>query len=137
MNGFKRNAEATEKKLAHSHMSNISKILYLELIDTTFSIDGVLGAFAFTLSVPLILLGNGVGAVVVRQFTVGNIDRVKKYQYLKNGAMYSILFLGIIMLLDSFDFHIPSFVSPLITFGVVGYFFLKSKREHQIVQKPV
>ena len=68
--------------------SDWSKILYLEAIDTTFSIDGVLGVFAFTLSIPLILIGNGVGAIVLRQLTVSNIDRIKKYAYLKNGAMY-------------------------------------------------
>jgi len=128
--GFKQNAELSEKKLLSSStgLSDISKILYLEVIDATFSIDGVLGAFAFTLSVPLILIGNSLGALVVRQVTVGNIERIKKFIYLKNGAMYSILFLGMIMLLDSFGAHIPAWLSPLVTFGVVGYFFMKSKR---------
>lgn len=126
--GFKQNAEQSEKQLMQKGLSDISKIFYLEVIDATFSIDGVLGAFAFTLSVPLILLGNGLGAIIVRQLTIGNIDRIKKYLYLKNGAMYSILLLGIIMLLDSFGFHIPSWVSPLTTFGVIGYFYIKSKR---------
>lgn len=130
--GFKQNAEQSEKSLMKSGLSDISKIFYLEVIDATFSIDGVLGAFAFTLSVPLILLGNGLGAIVVRQITISNISRIKKYLYLKNGAMYSILFLGIIMLLDSFGFSIPSWVSPVTTFGVIGYFFGKSRR---LVQK--
>lgn len=125
--GFKQNAEQREKQLMDKDISDISKIFYLEVIDATFSIDGVLGAFAFTLSVPLILLGNGLGAFVVREFTMGNIDKIKKYIYLKNGAMYSILFLGTIMLLDSFSFHIPSWLSPIITFATVGYFFSKSK----------
>ena len=131
IHGFRQNAELEEKKLlsGKSSMTDISKILYLEVIDATFSIDGVIGAFAFTLSVPLILLGNGLGAYVLRQLTVGNIDRIKKYRYIKNGAMYSILFLGIIMVLDSFGFHIPHWISPAITFGVVAYFFLRSKRE--------
>src|SRR3989344_9673525 len=57
--GFKQNAETEEKRLMQKGRSDLSKILYLEVIDATFSIDGVLGAFAFTLSVPLILLGNG------------------------------------------------------------------------------
>jgi hypothetical protein len=127
--GFKQNAEAEEKKLMDKGRSDLSKILYLEVIDATFSIDGVLGAFAFTLSVPLILLGNGLGAIVLRQLTIGNIDRIKKFAYLKNGAMYSILFLGTIMILDSFGFHIPSWVSPVVTFGSVGYFYYKSTRE--------
>jgi hypothetical protein len=96
--------------------------------DATFSIDGVLGAFAFTLAVPLILLGNGLGAIVVRQLTIGNIERIKKYIYLKNGAMDSILLLGTIMLLDGFGFHFPSWVSPLSTFAVVGFCFFKSTR---------
>ncbi|MCL4394211.1 MAG: DUF475 domain-containing protein [Chloroflexi bacterium] len=126
--GFKENAERSEQDLMNRELSDISKIFYLEVIDATFSIDGVLGAFAFTLSVPLILVGNGLGAVVVRQLTVGNIDRIKKYLYLKNGAMYSILLLGVVMLLDSFAFHVPSWVSPAATFGVVAYFFVKSKR---------
>lgn len=124
--GFKQNAEQQEKLLMKKERSDLSKILFLEVIDTTFSIDGVLGAFAFTLSVPLILLGNGLGAIVLRQLTIGNIERIKKYVYLKNGAMYSILFLGSIMILDSFGFHIPQWVSPLLTFSMVGFFFWKS-----------
>lgn len=127
--GFKQNAEEEEKKLMEKGRSDVSKILFLEVIDATFSIDGVLGAFAFTLSVPLILIGNGLGAYVVRKFTMGNIKNIKKYIYLKNGAMYSILFLGTIMLLDSFGFEIPSWFSPIATCGVVGYFFYRSKKE--------
>ncbi len=126
--GFKENAEKAEKQLMKGHMSDVSKILYLEVIDATFSIDSVLGAFAFTLSVPLILLGNGLGAILVRQLTIGNIDRIKNYMYIKNGAMYSILFLGGIMLIDGFGHHIPEWVSPAITFLVIGFFYLKSVR---------
>ncbi len=126
--GFKQNAETDEKKLLDSSRSDLSKVFYLEVIDATFSIDGVLGAFAFTLSVPLILVGNGLGAWVVRQVTIGNIDKIKKYQFLKNGAMYSILCLGLIMLADGFGAHIPSWLSPVTTFVVVGYFWIKSKR---------
>lgn len=126
--GFKENAEKGEKALlsGSSTMSDLSKILYLEIIDATFSIDGVLGAFAFTLSVPLILLGNGLGAYVLRKLTIGNIDRIKKYVYLKNGAMYSILALGIIMVTDAFGVHIPQWVSPVATFSIIGYFLWKS-----------
>ncbi|PIU21349.1 MAG: hypothetical protein COT15_02915 [Candidatus Diapherotrites archaeon CG08_land_8_20_14_0_20_34_12] len=134
--GFKENAEAKEKEmLSGSNLSDMSKLLYLEVIDATFSIDGVIGAFAFTLSVPLIIIGNGLGAFVVREFTIHNIETVKKYKYLKNGAMYSIFFLGMIMLLDSFGIEIPQYVSPIITFAVIGYFFLKSKKALEITQK--
>lgn len=134
--GFKQQAEEAEKRLLADTkngkakgMSDLSKLFYLEAIDTTFSLDGVLGAFAFTLSVPLILVGNSLGALAVRQLTIGNIERIQKYRYLKNGAMYSILCLGVVMLLHSFDFHIPEWISPVVTFLVVGYFFHKSYRE--------
>lgn len=133
--GFKENAERAEKELlsGKSAKSDISKILYLEAIDATFSIDGVLGAFAFTLSIPLILLGNGIGAIVVRQLTIGNIDRIKKYIYLKNGAMYSVLVLGTIMLIESFGIHLPKWVSPVSTFAIIGYFFLRSKQAAKLM----
>jgi len=86
--GFKKNAEAKEKELLDPHLSAWSKILYLEALDASFSLDGVIGAFAFTISVPLILLGNGIGALVVRELTVRGIDLISKFAYLKNGAMY-------------------------------------------------
>jgi len=129
--GFKQNAEQKEKELLSEGFSDTAKIFYLEVIDATFSIDGVLGAFAFTMSVPLILIGNGLGAYVVRKLTIGNIDKIKKYIFLKNGAMYSLLFLGIIMLLDSFGFHIPNWFSPVVTSSIVGYFFWKSKNHNK------
>lgn len=127
--GFKQNAEEQEKKLLGSAQSDLSKLFFLEIIDTTFSIDGVLGSFAFTFSIPLILLGNGLGAFLVRELTLRNIENIKKYVYLKNGAMYSILVLGIVMVLHAFGFHIPEYVSPLSTFIIIGYFFWKSKLE--------
>lgn len=125
--GFKQNAELQEKKLIGGAQSDLSKLFFLEIIDTTFSIDGVLGAFAFTLSVPLILLGNGLGAFLVRGMTMRNMENIKKYIYLKNGAMYSILVLGIIMIMHSFHFNVPEYASPLATFIIIGFFFWKSK----------
>ena len=126
--GFRRYAEAQEERLLRgdTDLSDVAKIIYLEVIDATFSIDGVVGAFAFTLSVPLILLGNGIGAVVVRQLTVYNVDKIKKYVYLKNGAMYSVLVLGIAMLAHGFGIHVPEWFSPMATFVIVGYFLLLS-----------
>ena len=80
---LKQNAEQKEKELMSAGFSDTAKIFYLEVIDATFSIEGVLGAFAFTLSVPLILLGNGLGAFVVRKLTIGNIDKIKNTYILK------------------------------------------------------
>ncbi len=129
--GFKENAEHAEKRMIEGSekMSDLSKLFYLEVIDATFSIDGILGAFAFTFSIPIILIGNGIGALAVRQLTISNIENVKKYRYLKNGAMYSIFALGIVMVLHSFHIDIPSWISPIMTFAIIGFFFYKSYRE--------
>jgi len=130
--GFKENAAQKEREmLGDKKMSNWSKLLYLEVIDASFSIDGVLGAFAFTLSVPIILIGNGIGAIAVRNITIRNIETVKKYKYLKNGAMYSIGVLGIIMIADAFRMHIPEWLSPAATITILAYFFMKSRHELQ------
>jgi len=128
VHGFRQNAEEHERMMVSGDLSDISKIFYLEIIDATFSIDGVMGAFAFTMAVPLIIIGNGIGALIVRELTVRNVDTIRNYRYLKNGAMYSILFLGIIMILDGFGAGIPEYVSPIITFGIVGYFLYRSIR---------
>jgi hypothetical protein len=128
VHGFRQNAEDQEKKMISGDLSDVSKIFYLEIIDATFSIDGVTGAFAFTMAVPLIIIGNGIGALIVRELTVRNVDTIRNYRYLKNGAMYSIFCLGVIMILDSFGAEIPAYVSPLITFAVVGYFLAMSVR---------
>jgi hypothetical protein len=130
MHGFKENAEQAEKKMKEGAgpQSDLSKILYLEVIDSTFSIDGILGAFAFTFSVPYILIGNGIGAWVLRRLTIRNIDRIKQYAFLKNGAMYAIFALSIIMIAGAFGHEIPEWVSPAVMVLIIGFFFLKSKR---------
>ncbi len=129
IHGVREQAEKQERNLIRSSgaMSDVSKIIYLEILDATFSIDGVVGAFAFTFSVLLILIGNGIGAFVLRQLTVGNIHRIQQYIFLKNGAMYSIAILGSIMLLDGFGYKIPNWISPLTTLLIIFYFFYRSR----------
>ncbi len=126
--GFKKNAETQEKKLMDPAMGAWSKILYLEVLDASFSIDGVIGAFAFTVSVPLIILGNGLGAFVVREFTIRGIDLISKFEFLKNGAMYAIGVLGAIMVLESFGHEFPFWLAPLNMFVLLGIFLFLSVR---------
>ena len=133
--GFKKNAEEKEKEVMSGNMSAWSKILYLEVLDTSFSIDGVIGAFAFTLSVPLIIIGNGLGAVIIRQLTVKGVDLISKYAYLKNGAMYSIGVLGLIMVLESFGKEFPFWLSPLNMIFLLGIFWFLSYREIKMLKK--
>jgi hypothetical protein len=129
--GFKKNAEEKEKQLTGSSMSDWSKILYLEVLDASFSIDGVIGAFAFTLSVPLIILGNGIGALVVRELTIKGIDLITKFAYLKNGAMYAIGILGGIMVMESLGQEFAFWVAPLSMMIFLGFFLLLSVRANK------
>lgn len=108
-----------------------SKILYLEVLDASFSIDGVIGAFAFTISVPLIILGNGLGALVVRELTVRGVDLITKFEYLKNGAMYAIGVLGAIMILESFGHEFPFWLAPLNMFILLGFFLFLSMKANK------
>src|SRR3989344_4678422 len=127
--GFKKNAEEKEKALLDPNMSAWSKIFYLEILDASFSIDGVIGAFAFTLAIPLIIIGNGIGAIVVRELTIKGIDTVSKMAYLKNGAMYSVGVLGVLMMLESFGQEYPFWLAPLNTAVLLGVFLWLSLRE--------
>lgn len=133
--GFKKNAEDKEKQLLASHVSAWSKILYLEILDATFSIDGVVGAFAFTIWIPLIFLGNGLGAYIVREFTVRGTDVIAKFAYLKNGAMYSIGVLGAIMVLEAFGKNFPFWLAPLNTVVLLAIFLGLSLRELKDARK--
>lgn len=129
--GFKKNAEEKEKQLLNPAMGAWSKILYLEALDASFSIDGVIGAFAFTISVPLIILGNGLGAIVVREFTIRGIDLITKFAYLKNGAMYAVGVLGAIMILEGFGHEFPFWISPLAMLVLLLFFLGLSIRQRR------
>lgn len=132
--GFREQAEKQEAQLQRESngFSDFSKLMYLEILDASFSFDGVMGAFAFTTNIVLIFIGNGIGALVVRQLTISSIEKVSQYKWLKNGAMTSIGFLGLFMILKSFNVHIPEWLPTLITVGVVGLTFWKS---HQFLKK--
>ncbi|HTK05131.1 MAG TPA: DUF475 domain-containing protein [Candidatus Eisenbacteria bacterium] len=132
--GFRQSAEQQEHEVERMG-SDISKLLFLEVLDLSFSIDGIFGAFAFTTNVGLILIGNGIGALVVRQLTVKGIDRVNKYRWLKNGAMTSIGFLGSFMIAEALGVHLPEWVPTAATLLIVGAAFWSShvhlkKEEH-------
>ncbi len=121
--GFKETAERREEKLIRGHMPDVSKFVYLEVLDTTFSFDGVVGAFAFTTNLLWIFIGLGIGALVVRELTIRGINIVSQYKFLKNGAMTSIAFLGVFMIVEGFGIELPIYVPTLITVASIGYAF--------------
>ena len=126
--GFKETAERKETKLVKKKLSNVSKFMYLEVLDATFSFDGVVGAFAFTTNLLYIIIGLGIGAIVLRQLTILGINRIAKYRWLKNGAMTAIGFLGAFMILESFHIELPIYLPTLVTSAIVGYAFYKSHK---------
>lgn len=133
--GFRETAEKEEQKM-ESAKSDIAKLMFLEVLDLSFSIDGVIGAFAFTTNVLLILFGNGIGAIVIRELTVKGIDKVGKYRWLKNGAMTSIGFLGAFMILESLGVHIPEWIPTVTTVAIVGLTFWESHRHNMRSNTP-
>jgi hypothetical protein len=93
----------------------IGGFLYLEVLDASFSFDGVIGAFAITSDVVIIMLGLAIGAMFVRSMTVylvkqGTLDQ---YVYLEHGAHYAIGILAVIML-ASMKFHVPELFTGLV-----------------------
>ncbi len=103
--------------------------MYLQLLDASFSFDGVLGAFAITNKVLLIALGLGVGAFWVRSLTVfmvrhGTLDI---YRYLEHGAHYAILVLAV-ALLSSIFYEVPDVITGVVGLGVIGSSFVASRQ---------
>ena len=135
IDGFKKHAEGLEQSM-NSGASDIAKLAYLEVLDLSFSIDGVLGAFAFTTNVALILIGNGIGALVVREMTIRGVEKVGRYRWLKNGAMTSIGVLGILMLAGSFGLHPPEWLPTLVTVLIIGITWWRSSQEIQRTEVP-
>jgi hypothetical protein len=127
--GFREMAEKAEHEIEKPGHSDLSKLMFLEILDLSFSIDGIFGAFAFTTNVGLILIGNGIGALVVRELTIKGVDRVGKYRWLKNGAMTSIGFLGAFMILEALGMHLPEWLPTVSTLAIVGTAFWASHKD--------
>ena len=96
--------------------------LYLEVLDASFSFDGVIGAFAITNDVIVIMLGLAIGAMFVRSMTIFLVDKgtLDEFVYLEHGAHYAIGALAIIMLL-SVKFHVPELITGLIGIAFIGW----------------
>ena len=104
----------------HFANSCFVNFLYLELIDASFSLDGVLGAFALSKDVVIIAIGLSIGAMFVRSLTIMLVEKktLKEYIYLEHGAHYAIGALALIMFISSFYE-----VSEIIT-GLIGLVFI-------------
>ncbi|ABI83149.1 DUF475 domain-containing protein [Francisella tularensis] len=106
--------------------------IYLEIIDASFSFDGVIGAFAITANIIIIMIGLGIGAMFVRSLTILFVEKktLAKYIYLEHGAHYAIGFLAAILLLKIF-MHIPEWFSGSIGILVLTLAFIHSVISHK------
>jgi uncharacterized protein len=93
-------------------LAAFAAFLYLEILDASFSLDGVIGAFALTNSVLLIMAGLGAGAVWVRAMTIHLVKAktLSKYVYLEHGAHWAIGFLGAVMYLKLYHVELPEWL---------------------------
>ncbi|WP_068634839.1 DUF475 domain-containing protein [Thauera butanivorans] len=103
--------------------------MYLELLDASFSFDGVIGAFALTTSLPIIAIGLGVGAMFVRSFTLMLVYRetLNAYRFLEHGAFWAIGALAAVMFIGV-HVHIPEVITGLVGAVLIGAAFLSSLR---------
>ena len=100
--------------------SGVFAFLYLEVLDASFSFDGVIGAFAISNEVLVIALGLGIGAFWIRSMTIYLVraGTLQQYVYLEHGAHWAIGLLAVIMLV-SVDHHIPEVVTGLSGVGFI------------------
>ncbi|GAA4662654.1 DUF475 domain-containing protein [Bartonella pachyuromydis] len=108
--------------------------LYLEMLDASFSFDGVVGAFAFSHNLFIIAIGLGIGAFYVRSMTIMLVESgiLLHYRYLEHGAFYAILVLAVIMYLQTF-ISVPEVLTGLVGVCIIGmalYSSLRFKRHH-------
>lgn len=112
--------------------SGLGGFLYLNILDASFSFDGVIGAFALSNNMVVIALGLSIGAMFVRSMTIHLVRKgtLAQYRYLEHGAFWAIIVLGAIMLISA-KMHIPETVTGLIGAILIGLSFWWSVRHNR------
>jgi len=107
--------DASSEGVEAAVRSGLASFLYLEVLDASFSFDGVIGAFALSNNLFVIAVGLGTGAMFVRSLTIMLVEKgtLAEYRYLEHGAFYAIIVLAVIMFLKTFV-HVPEAVTGLL-----------------------
>jgi hypothetical protein len=110
----------------------LGAFLYLEVLDASFSFDGVIGAFALTTNILLIAIGLGIGAMYVRSMTIMLVERgtLAEFRYLEHGAFYSIFALSVVMFLQSLV-HVPELITGGVGMALIGFALFASVRQNR------
>ncbi|WP_192482805.1 MULTISPECIES: DUF475 domain-containing protein [Cysteiniphilum] len=101
--------------------------LYLEVLDASFSFDGVIGAFAISTNIFIIMIGLGIGAMYVRSLTIFFVEHqtLTKFRYLEHGAHYAIGFLAVVMFIKIYT-HVPEWLTGTVGIGLIIVAFVHS-----------
>jgi hypothetical protein len=115
VSAFLEGPEEHPGKISDVHKVSAAAFLYLEVLDASFSFDGVVGSFAVTNNLFIITIGLGIGAMFVRSLTIMLVDRgtLSEFRYLEHGAFYAIGALAALMFLNTVT-HVPEVISGLI-----------------------
>ncbi len=110
----------------------LGAFLYLEVLDASFSFDGVIGAFALTHNLFLIAIGLGIGAMYVRSMTIMLVEKktLAEFRYLEHGAFYSILVLSVVMFAQTL-IHVHELITGLLGAGFIGLALFSSIRHNR------
>ncbi len=121
--------DRSEEMLEGAAKGGIGAFLYLEVLDASFSFDGVIGAFALSQNLFVIAIGLGIGAMYVRSMTIMLVEKgtLAEYRYLEHGAFWAILILAVIMFLQSIV-HIPEVITGLGGACLIGVALMSSIR---------
>jgi hypothetical protein len=123
-------AEITAEKRKPTHVVGKAAFflfLYLEVLDASFSFDGVIGAFAITPDPIIIAIGLGIGAMFIRSLTVFLVKKgtLAEYVYLEHGALWAIGALAVILLI-TIEYEVPEVVTGLVGVAFIGLALLSS-----------
>jgi hypothetical protein len=101
--------------------------VYIEILDASFSFDGVVGAFAITADPILIMIGLGIGAMFIRSITVFLVAKgtLSEYEYLEHGALWAIGALAVILLI-TIEYDVPEVATGLVGVGFILAAFVSS-----------
>jgi hypothetical protein len=128
---IKHKLEALDEKLSKSKFKwiagGLGTFIYLEILDASFSLDGVITAFAISKDVFPITLGLGIGALFIRCLTIFMDDKgmMVEYKYLEHGAFWAITLLAVSMFIG-ISIHIPEWLMALLSIGFIGSAFVAS-----------
>lgn len=109
-------------KVIDANRASLGMFLYLEVLDASFSFDGVIGAFAITNHLWLIAIGLGIGALFVRSMTIMMVEKgtLDEFRYLEHGAFWAVGALAAIMFIG-LHYHVPEVITGCIGIAFIGW----------------